>query len=50
MMAQLHIMGCNFLWSAKRKMKEASLRVSPVMSTQYVSKAPEMATLNEPAC
>lgn len=50
MMAQLHIMVCNFLWSAKRKMKEANLRMSPVMSPQYVSTAPEMATLNEPAC
>lgn len=41
MMAQLHIMVCNFLWSAKRKMKEANLRMSPVMSPRYVSTTPE---------
>lgn len=48
MMAQLHIVVCNFLWSAKRKMTEANLCTSPVMSPQDVSTAPEMANLNDP--
>lgn len=50
MMAQLHIMACNFLWSAKRKMKEVNKPMNLVMSTQYFLIAPEMTNLNDLAC
>ena len=50
MMAQLHIMVCDFLWSAKRKMKEVNKHMNLVISTQYFLIAPEMANLNDLAC
>lgn len=50
MVAWLPVMVCNFLWSAKRKMKEVNKHMNPVMSTQYFLIAPEMASLNDLAC
>lgn len=46
MMAQLHIMICNFPWSAKRKMKEVNKHLSLVIRTQYFLIAPEVANLH----
>lgn len=47
MMAQLHIMVCNFLWSAKRKMKEVNKHMNSVMSTQYFLIVSKLGNLND---